>query len=94
MPASMFSAEIKLYRLNVINSQGAEKQLLTCGKNSLEEALCHEYLLGAFTLQYIVYIYPLADISWSKVVPSVSYVNLTPRFSRQLVVILLTLKVC
>lgn len=50
MPASMFSAEVKLYRLNVINSQGAEKQLLTCGKNSLEEALCHEYLLGAFTL--------------------------------------------
>lgn len=53
MPASMLSAELKLYRLNAINSQGVGKQWLTCGKNSLEEVLHHKYILGAFTLQYV-----------------------------------------
>lgn len=54
MPASMFSAELEVYGLNAINSHGVGKQFLTCGKNSLEEDLCHEYLLGAFMLLYVV----------------------------------------
>lgn len=49
----MFSAELKLYRLAAINSHGVGKQLLTCGKNSLKEVPCHEYLLGAFTFQWV-----------------------------------------
>lgn len=52
MPASMLSAELELCSLNAINSHGVGKQLLTCGKNSLEEVLCHEIFLGAFTLQF------------------------------------------
>lgn len=53
MPASMFRAELKFYRLNAINSHGVGKKLLTCAKNSLEAVLCPEYLLGAFTLQCV-----------------------------------------
>lgn len=54
MPASVLTAELKLCRLNTINPHGLEKQLLTWGKKFSRGSLCHEYPLGAFTLQYIV----------------------------------------